>query len=124
MEQKFYKCLHCGNIIAKVKDKGVPVMCCGEKMQEMIPGTVDASLEKHVPVYEINENVLTVKVGSVTHPMTEEHYIAFIAVQTDKNVLIKKLTYKDAPEATFALLKDEKVLEVYEYCNLHGFWKA
>ena len=121
---KFFKCNVCGQVITKAKCSGLAVSCCGKPMQELIAGTVDASLEKHVPVYEINENVLTVKVGSVTHPMTEEHYIAFIAVQTDKNVLIKKLTYKDAPEATFALLKDEKVLEVYEYCNLHGFWKA
>ena len=119
---KFFKCNVCGQVITKAKCSGLQVSCCGKPMQELIPGTVDASIEKHVPVYEIDGNVLTVKVGSVTHPMLQEHYIAFIAVQTDKNVLIKKLTPQDAPEASFALLEGEKVIEVYEYCNLHGLW--
>ena len=75
MEQKFYRCSHCGKIIAVVKETGVPVICCGEKMQEIVPNTVDAAQEKHVPVIEVKENLVTVKVGSVTHPMLDEHYI-------------------------------------------------
>ena len=75
MELKFYRCVHCGQIIAKMKDTGVPVICCGEKMQEIIPGTTDAAQEKHVPVYAVENNTVTVKVGEVEHPMTDEHYI-------------------------------------------------
>ena len=75
MSQKFYICSHCGNIIAFVKDKGVPVICCGEKMKEIIPGTTDAAVEKHVPVISQEGNIVTVSVGSIEHPMIPEHYI-------------------------------------------------
>ena len=75
MEQKFYICKHCGNIIAKVKDTGVPVICCGEPMSEIIPGTTDAAVEKHVPVWTVENGIVHVKVGSVEHPMLPEHYI-------------------------------------------------
>ena len=123
MEQKFYKCSHCGNIIAKVKDMGVPVICCGEKMQEMIPGTVDASLEKHVPVYEIKDNVVTVSVGAVEHPMLNEHYIEWISLQTNKGNQRKVLNPGDKPTACFVLCEGEVVEAVFEHCNLHGLWK-
>ena len=82
MEQKFYICEHCGNIIAMVKNKGVPVMCCGQKMTEIIPGTSDASQEKHVPVYTVDGNLVNVKVGAVEHPMLPEHYIEWVSLQT------------------------------------------
>ena len=82
MEQKFYICEHCGNIIVKVKDSGVPVMCCGEKMKELMPGTVDAAVEKHVPDYRVEGNMVTVTVGSVEHPMLPEHYIEWVFLQT------------------------------------------
>ena len=82
MEQKFYICEHCGNIIAMVKDKGVPVMCCGQKMTRLVPGTTDAAVEKHVPVYEVKDGKVFVTVGSVIHPMTEEHYIEWVSLQT------------------------------------------
>ena len=75
MNQKFYRCNHCGNIVAFVKDSGVPVVCCGENMTEIIPGTVDASLEKHVPVYSVEGNIVRVSVGAVEHPMIQEHFI-------------------------------------------------
>ena len=123
MEQKFYKCSHCGNIIAKVKDMGVPVICCGEKMQEMIPGTVDASLEKHVPVYEIKDNIVTVSVGAVEHPMLNEHYIEWISLQTNKGNQRKVLNPGDKPTACFVLCEGEVVEAVFEHCNLHGLWK-
>ena len=124
MEQKFYICAHCGNIIAFVKNSGVPVMCCGEKMQEIVPGTVDASLEKHVPVYTVEGNKVCVKVGAVTHPMQEEHYIQWISLQTKQGNQRKVLKPGDAPEACFCLCDGDEVEAVYEYCNLHGLWKA
>ena len=124
MEQKFYICAHCGNIIAYVKNSGVPVMCCGEKMQEIVPGTVDASLEKHVPVYTVEGNKVCVKVGAVTHPMQEEHYIQWISLQTKQGNQRKVLKPGDAPEACFCLCDGDEVEAVYEYCNLHGLWKA
>ena len=121
---KFYRCKHCGNIIAMVNDSGVRVKCCGEEMMELIPGEVDAALEKHVPVFEKNGNILTVRVGSVTHPMLEEHYIQWIAIRTNKGNQRKRLNPGDEPRAEFALLDGEEVLEVYEYCNLHGLWRS
>lgn len=124
MEQKFYICKHCGNIIAMVKDAGVPVVCCGERMPQLIPGTSDGAAEKHVPVYEVNGNVVNVTVGAVEHPMLENHYIEWISIQTNYGNQRKTLKPGEAPKASFALLEGEKVEAVYAYCNLHGLWKA
>ena len=124
MEQKFYKCSHCGNIIAMVKNAGVPVMCCGQKMQELIPNTTDASQEKHVPQLKIENNTAIVTVGSVNHPMLEEHFIEWISIQTKFGNQRKVLKAGDEPKAIFALLDGEKIEAVYAYCNLHGLWKA
>ena len=124
MDLKFYICRHCGNIITKVKDAKVSVMCCGEKMEELIPGTVDAATEKHVPVYEVKDGVVSVKVGSVEHPMLPEHFIEWIAVQTGQGYQLKYLQPGQAPAASFALAQGEQVEGVYAYCNLHGLWKA
>ena len=121
---KFYVCEHCGNIIAYAHNSGVAVVCCGEKMKEMVPGTVDASKEKHVPVYSVDNGVVTVKVGGVAHPMVEEHYIGWIAVETKSGNQRKELDYTGAPEAQFALLPGDEVVAVYAWCNLHGLWKA
>ncbi len=124
MELKFYICEHCGNIIVKVKDAKVPVMCCGKKMVELVAGTTDAAVEKHVPVYTVDGNAVNVSVGSVEHPMTAEHYIEWIVVETEKGYQIKYLTPADKPAATFALADGDAVKAVYAYCNLHGLWKA
>ena len=122
MEQKFYICKHCGNIIAKVKDTGVPVICCGEPMSEIIPGTTDAAVEKHVPVWTVENGIVHVKVGSVEHPMLPEHYINLIAAVSGDTVTFRFPQPGDEPELkTFT--RNEKV-EAYEYCNLHGFWKG
>lgn len=121
---KFYVCEHCGNIIAYAHNSGVAVVCCGEKMKEMVPGTVDASKEKHVPVYSVDNGVVTVKVGGVAHPMVEEHYIGWIAVETKSGNQRKELDHTGAPEAQFALLPGDEVVAVYAWCNLHGLWKA
>lgn len=120
---KFYKCNHCQNLIEMVDDRKVNPVCCGEKMMELVPGKIDASLEKHVPVVEIKDGVVEVMVGSVAHPMTEEHLIEWIVVETDKGVYRKNLKAGDAPMARFMLLDDEKVVNVYAYCNLHGLWQ-
>ncbi len=124
MEMKFYRCAHCGQIVAIVKKTGVPVKCCGENMQEIVPGTTDASLEKHVPVYSLKDGVLTVKVGSVAHPMLPEHYIEWVAVQTTSGNQRKALKPGDAPEVCFRLCDGDEVEAVYAYCNLHSLWKA
>ncbi|MBQ0037257.1 MAG: desulfoferrodoxin FeS4 iron-binding domain-containing protein [Clostridiales bacterium] len=121
---KFYRCAHCGQIIAIVNETGVPVVCCGEPMQELIAGTTDAAVEKHVPVYEVADGKVTVKVGSVTHPMVDNHYIEWIAVQTTSGIQFKKLAPNMEPQACFALCQGDEVVAVYAYCNLHSLWKA
>lgn len=123
MEQKFYVCEHCGNIIAVVKESGVPVMCCGQKMKELVPGTTDAAVEKHVPVFEVNGNLVNVTVGEVEHPMLEEHYIEWISIQTKQGNQRKALKPTDEPKVSFALCEGDEVEAVYAYCNLHGLWK-
>lgn len=124
MEVKFYICKHCGNIVMKVKDQGVPVMCCGENMAEIIPGTVDAAAEKHVPDYKVEGNLVNVNVGSVEHPMIASHYIEWVALKTKQGVQIKELKPEQKPSVCFALSDGDEVEEVYAYCNLHSLWKA
>ena len=124
MEMKFYRCAHCGKIIAVVKESGVPVMCCGQKMEEIVPGTTDAAAEKHVPVYEVKDNIVTVCVGSVAHPMTEEHYIEWVSLQTKGGNQRKALKPGDEPKVCFAICEGDEVEAVYAYCNLHSLWKA
>lgn len=123
MENRFYICAHCGNIIGVIHDAGVPMMCCGEKMQQLVPGTVDASHEKHVPVAAVEGNTVTVTVGAQEHPMTEAHLIEWVYLQTDCGGQRKALSAGMAPRVQFALM-NEKPVAVYAYCNLHGLWKA
>ena len=120
---RFFKCNHCKNIIVMVEDKGVPVMCCGEKMQEMKANTSDGASEKHVPVVEVNGKEVKVIVGDVTHPMLEEHHIAWIYLHTNQGGQLKYLDHVGAPEAVFVLAEGEELIAAYEYCNLHGLWK-
>ena len=124
MELKFFRCEHCGNIIEMVEDQGVPVVCCGQRMTELVAGTSDGAREKHVPVYEVKDNIVHVKVGEVAHPMIPEHYIEWIVLQTKNGVQRKELNPGDKPEACFALCDGDEVEAVYAYCNLHGLWKA
>ena len=118
---KFYVCEHCGNIIQFVKESGVPVMCCGQKMKELVPGVSDGALEKHVPAVKVEGNKVIVEVGSVEHPMLDVHYIEWIYVETENGGQRKALNPGDAPYAEFHL-GDEKAVAVYAYCNLHGLW--
>ena len=124
MEQKFYICEHCGKIIAVVKESGGPVMCCGQKMKEIIPGTTEAATEKHIPVYTVENNIVKVNVGEVAHPMLSEHYIEWVSVQTKQGNQRKQLVPGAAPEVCFAICEGDDVEAVYAYCNLHGLWKA
>lgn len=124
MKQQFFICEKCGNMIAMVKSSGVPVMCCGQKMTELIPGTSDGAHEKHVPVFTVEGNQVHVKVGEVAHPMLDAHYIEWISLQTKQGNQRKELHPGEVPEACFALCEGDEVEAVYAYCNLHGLWKA
>ena len=119
----FYFCEHCGNLIEMIHDAGVSITCCGQKMKLLEPGVVEASREKHLPVVSVDANKVTVNVGSVEHPMSEEHSILWACLKTDKGIQRKCLEIGKAPIVTFALF-DEKPIAVYAYCNLHGLWKA
>ena len=124
MEQKFYICEHCRNIVTKIKDVGVPVVCCGEKMKELVPGTVDAAVEKHIPVHSVEGNLVKVFVGSTEHPMQPEHYIEWVSLQTKQGNQWKALKPGEKPEACFAICVGAEVEAVYAYCNLHSLWKG
>ena len=124
MEMVFYRCSVCGQIVAIVKGTGVPIICCGKPMVRIEPGTIDASVEKHVPVYEVSGNIVTVTVGSVEHPMLPEHYIEWIALKTKAGNQRKALKPGDAPKACFAICEGDEVEAAYAYCNLHDLWKG
>ena len=124
MAVKFFKCEHCGNVIQKIVDSKVPVVCCGEKMKELTVNTVDASVETHLPVVtRIDDCHIKVEVGSVAHPMTEDHHIAFIYVETENGGIRVDLPHEGKPEAVICVC-NAKPIAVYEYCNLHGVWKT
>ncbi|MBQ9166357.1 MAG: desulfoferrodoxin [Oscillospiraceae bacterium] len=120
---KFYICRHCGNLVATIHNAGVPVFCCGQKLEELVPNTVEASGEKHIPAVTVEGSVVTVNVGSVDHPMVDEHYIEWVYVKTEKGGQRKNLKPGEAPNVTFYLGED-KAIAVYAYCNLHGLWMA
>lgn len=120
---RFFICKHCGNLVGMIHNSGVPIICCGEPMSELVANTVDASIEKHVPVVEQDGDTLTVRIGESPHPMTEAHYIQWVYVQTKGGGQRKCLSPGEEPKVTFALGGDEVVV-VYAYCNLHGLWKA
>ncbi len=122
--QKFYVCKKCGTMVALVKKGHCIPTCCGDEMTELIAGEVEASKEKHIPVINVNGNIVTVTVGEVEHPMIDVHYIEWISIETNLGNQRKVLKPNDAPKAQFALLDGEKVVAAYAYCNLHGLWKA
>ena len=124
MEMKFYQCAHCGNIIAYVKESGAKVICCGEEISELVPKTADSATEKHVPVVKVEGDLVTVTVGSTLHPMAEEHSIQWIGLQTEQGNQRKALSPGQEPTAVFAIAPGDKGVAAYEYCNLHGLWKA
>jgi len=123
MALKFFKCRICGNVITKLVDSSVPVVCCGENMTELVPNTSDGAGEKHLPVISINGNVVDVAVSTIQHPSVPEHFIQFIVLETSNGFQVKTLKAGETPKASFVIDKDEKVIAAYEYCNLHGLWK-
>ena len=124
MKMKFYVCTHCGNIVAFANDAGVPIVCCGQKMAELVPNTVEASVEKHLPVISQEGNIVTVTVGSVDHPMGEEHLIDWVALETQQGNQRKQLIVDGEPKVQCALVEGDAVVAAYAYCNLHGLWKT
>ena len=122
-EVKFLKCAVCGKIVGVIQDSAAPTMCCGQPMEEIIPGSVDAAAEKHVPVIEVDGSKVTVKVGEVAHPMEDDHWITWVYIKTEKGGQRKALKPGDAPEVVFELV-DDKLVAAYEYCNKHGLWVA
>lgn len=124
LNMKFYRCAHCGNLITHFVKTGCDAVCCGEPMKELKPNTTDAAVEKHVPVIKVEGTKVTVTVGSVIHPMTPEHYITLIVLETKNGTQFKELTPTDQPEAVFYIGEDDEVVAAYDYCNLHGLWKA
>lgn len=124
MKMKFLRCQHCGNIVAVVEASGVPVVCCGDNMEVLEANTSDGAVEKHVPVYEVRDNYIYVRVGSDDHPMEEDHYIQWIAIQTTSGNQRKCMKPGNKPEACFALCRNDEIEAVYAYCNLHGLWMA
>ena len=123
-ECRFFRCDICGNLTGLIHDSGVRMVCCNQQMTELIPNTVEASKEKHIPVATVVGNNVKAAVGSVPHPMTEEHHIVWIYLLSEQGGQRKILKAGDVPEATFALTPNDKPLAVYAYCNLHGLWKA
>ena len=120
---RFYICPHCRNIAEMVYDTDIALYCCGDKMDEMIPNTVDASKEKHVPEVKVSDGIVEVNVGSVDHPMEAVHWIEWVQLVTDRGSQRKFLKPGEEPHVRF-LLDKEKPLAVYAYCNLHGLWKT
>ena len=121
---KFYVCEKCGNFVEMIKESGAPMTCCGQNMTELVPGTSDGAVEKHVPVLNVDGNRVTVTVGSVEHPMIAEHFIEWIALETENGVQRKVLKPEEKPCAEFLLTEGDSIVAAYAYCNLHGLWKS
>ena len=119
---KFFKCNKCGHVMLSVNEKSESITCCGSEARLLKAGEVDAALEKHVPAYNLDGDKLEVVIGEVIHPMEADHYIEFIALQTEKGFRIEYLQPGDKPCADF--YSEEPVKAVYEFCNLHGLWKT
>ncbi len=121
---KYYVCKHCGNVVEKLNDTGVAVVCCGEDMAVLTANTTDAAQEKHVPVFTREGDKISVQVGSVPHPMLPEHHIGWIWLQTKLGGQRRCLEPGNEPKAEFVLAPGDEPVAVFEWCNLHGLWKA
>ena len=120
--KQIYKCSICGNIVEVIHASGGELVCCGKPMELLVEKTQDLGYEKHVPVIEKTEKGILVKVGSISHPMEETHYIEWIEVIVDGKYGRRFLKPGDKPEALFEISAKEVV--VREYCNIHGLWKG
>ena len=117
----YFKCPVCGNIIEVIDGNIDRIKCCGKEWELLVANTLDASLEKHVPVYEVDNNEIVVKVGDIIHPMEEKHYITFISLVTDDKLITVDLKPGDEPVVRLPYVPNA---DIYEYCNLHGLWKS
>ena len=124
MEKKFYRCKTCNNILGAINDSGVTPVCCGRQMEILTANSTDAATEKHVPVITRDGSTVAVKVGSVAHPMTEDHLIQWIILTQGSLTKRVVLSPGAAPEAVFTALDASAPVQVYEYCNLHGLWSV
>lgn len=120
-QERFYLCRRCGNLIGMIHDAGVPIRCCGEAMEAMTANSTQEGGEKHLPVVSVQDTVVHVSVGSAAHPMTEEHSIEWVYLQTARGGQRKALRSGEVPEVKFALIEDQPVA-AYAYCNRHGLW--
>ena len=123
-EPIFYACDNCHIIIEEINGTKEGFSCCGTQMEKLTPNTSEGAHEKHMPVVEQNGNTITVKVGSIFHPMSEEHSIEWIYLQTEKGGQRIQLVPDEEPVATFVVCDGDRALAAYAYCNLHGFWKV
>ena len=121
---RFFICEHCRNTIVMINDAGVPVKCCGENMQEIIPGTSEGAQEKHIPVYDVKGEKVKVSVGEIEHPMSTEHYIDWVCLETEDGFQFKKLNQSMSPHIYFNITKGDKIKAVYAFCNQHSLWKS
>lgn len=117
---KIYVCKKCGNVVLKLEDKSEALVCCGDKMELVNANVTEAATEKHLPVYELKDGLINIKVGEVEHPMTDEHYISFIIFASEDNYMIKMLKAGDKPELSFPYSSEYN--KIYAYCNLHSLW--
>ena len=124
MEQIYFVCETCGNMIEALKESGVAMMCCGKPMMKLVACSTDGVREKHVPSVSVDGCKINVVIGEVEHPMTEEHHIEWISIETKHGSQKKRLKPGDAPKATFIITDDDELIAVYEYCNIHGLWKV
>jgi desulfoferrodoxin ferrous iron-binding domain len=124
MTQRFFICEICGNMVGLIKSSGVPLVCCGQEMTELVGNSSDGAVEKHVPVVSVNGSSVTIDIGAVPHPMLEEHYIEWIYLKTEKGGQRKELKPGDEPKAEFIITDGDKALKAYAYCNLHGLWNT
>ena len=122
-KEKFYICRTCGNLVGMINSSGVTMICCGKPMEALVPNTVEASGEKHIPAVTVENGIVNVQIGSVEHPMVDVHYIEWVYLQTENGGQRISLAPGQTPQVKF-LLGDEKPVAVYAYCNIHGLWKT
>lgn len=121
---RFFVCEKCGNLVGVIHSSGVPMVCCGQKMTELVAKSADVGVEKHLPVVSVEGNVVRVAVGSVTHPMSEEHHIGWVYLETERGGMRRELSHTGEPVAVFHLDEGERPVAAYSYCNLHGLWRT
>lgn len=123
MSVKFYKCQYCGNIVMMLEDSGVVPSCCEESMELLVPQTTDTMVDKHLPLTCCDKkNIVHVYVGKDPHPMTVEHHLSFIVLETTKGIQVHYLEAGELPKVDFKVCDENKPVAVYSYCNLHGLW--